>query len=272
MQTWSVTFLIMSACATPMFAQVAPPTRDLDRINWMEFSEWVPARVATVLLPLGTLEAHGVTANGADILAPVAIARAIASKVNAMIAPAVPYGVTGAMDAYPGNFTVPEEPYRAYLRSVLQGLARNKFRNVILLNGHGGAQTAIVGEVAAEVGRSANVRTLVVNWWAYCADITKEVFGNEGGHAGDNETAFIMAIDPALVHRNRYTGPAMTTPNPAPGSWSAYPHPSSIGLYKAGEGYPAFDPAKAKIYFDRVNERIAQLVQDTIRKWDSAGL
>src|SRR5918994_1948727 len=148
----------------------AQTTRELDRINWMEFREYVPSKVTTVLLPLGTLEPHGVTANGADILAPVAIARAIAPRVNAMIAPVIPYGFTGAMDAYPGNFTVPEEPYRAYVRAVLEGLARNRFRNIIIINGHGGGQTAIVSAVAAEVGRAAGVRTLVVNWWAYCAD------------------------------------------------------------------------------------------------------
>jgi creatinine amidohydrolase len=114
-----------------------PSTRELERINWMEFREWVPARSETVLLPLGTLEAHGVTANGADILAPVAIARAIAPRLNAFVAPAVPYGYTGSLDAYPGAFTVPEDVYRAYVRSVLVGLARNRFRNLILLNGQG---------------------------------------------------------------------------------------------------------------------------------------
>jgi creatinine amidohydrolase len=96
----------------------------------------------------GTLEAHGVTANGADILAPVAIARAIAPRLNAFVAPAVPYGFTGSMDAYPGAFTVPEDVYRAYVRSVLVGLARNRFRNLILVNGHGGGQTAVLGALA----------------------------------------------------------------------------------------------------------------------------
>jgi len=148
-------------------AQDRPTTRELDRINWMEFREWVPAKIDTVLLPLGTLEPHGVTANGADILAPVAIARAIAPRVNAMIAPVVPYGVTGSMDAYPGAFTIPEEAYRPYVKAVLQGLAKTHFRNLILVNGHGGPQTAILTSVATEVGREAGVRTLVVNWWSY---------------------------------------------------------------------------------------------------------
>ena len=249
----------------------AQTTRDLDRINWMEFREFVPAKVTTVLLPLGTLEPHGVTANGADILAPVAIAREIAPRLNAFVAPVVPYGFTGSMDAYPGTFTVPEDAYRPYVKAVLAGLAKNGFRNIILINGHGGGQTAVLSSVAAEVGREAKVRTLVINWWSYASDVTLEVFGQDGGHAGENENAFIMAIDPSLVHKGRYS-PEMATANPAPGTWSAYPNPSSIGLYKAGEGYPTFDLAKAKEYYAKVNDKMAALIQEIIRKWDLAGL
>ena len=89
----------------------AAEEREMERINWMEFRELVPARIDTVILPLGTLEGHGVIANGADIVAPVAIARAIAPRVNALIAPVVPYGFTGSMDAYAGAFTIPEEVF-----------------------------------------------------------------------------------------------------------------------------------------------------------------
>src|ERR1700736_6531390 len=254
------------------FRQAEPTTRELERINWIEFREWVPAKIDTVLFPLGTIEPHGVTANGADILAPVAMARAIASRVNAMIAPVVPYGFTGILDAYPGSFTVPEDAYRAYVRAVLVGLAKNKFKNIMMLNGHGGGQTAILSGLAQEVGRETGTRILVVNWWSYCSDVVQEVFGEDGGHAGNTETAYMMAIDPALVSKERYTGPEMATAIPAPNTWSAYPFPSSILLYKEGEGYPMFDLAKAKIYFAKVNEKVARLIQETIEKWDEAGL
>src|SRR5437868_6826862 len=113
-----------------------PSTREMERINWIEFGEFVPAKITTVLLPLGTLEAHGVAANGTDIIAPVAMARSIAARLNAMIAPAIPYGFTGILDAYPGAFTIPEDSYRSYVRAVLMGLARNKFQNLVMLNGH----------------------------------------------------------------------------------------------------------------------------------------
>ena len=257
----------LAACG----AADAQTTRELERINWMELREYVPTKVNTVLLPLGTLEPHGVTANGADIFAPVAIAREIAPRVNAFVAPVVPYGFTGSMDAYPGAFTVPEDAYRSYVRAVLVGLAKNHFKNIILINGHGGGQTAVLSSVAAEVGREAGVRTLVVNWWSYASDVTLEVFGQDGGHAGENENAFMMAIDPSLVHKERYS-PEMATANPAAGTWSAYPSPSTIGLYKAGEGYPTFNLAKAKEYYAKVNDKMAKLVQEIIRKWDMAGL
>jgi creatinine amidohydrolase len=249
-----------------------PSTREMERINWLEFAEWVPAKIKTVLLPLGTLEAHGAIPNGTDIIAPVAIARAIAARVNAVIAPVVAYGFTGVLDAYPGSFTVPENVYREYVRAVLHGLARNKFRNIIMLNGHGGGQTAILSVLAQEVGRETTTRILVVNWWSYCSDITKEVFGEDGGHAGNTETSYILAVDPSLVSETRYSGPEMATAIPAPNTWSAYPFPSSILLYKEGEGYPVFDPAKARTFFDKVNDKIAHLVEQTIKKWDMAGL
>jgi creatinine amidohydrolase len=101
--------------------------------------------------------------------------------------------------------------------------------------------------------------------------VTLEVFGQDGGHAGENENAFMQAIDPALVHKERYSA-EMATANPAPGTWSAYPNPSTIGLYKAGEGYPTFNQAKAKEYYAKVNDKVAKLVQEIIRKWDLAGL
>lgn len=266
--------LALAALAAPLLAAEPPPapsTRDLERINWMELREWVPSRSRTVLLPLGTLEAHGVTANGADILAPVAIARDIAPGLEAFVAPVVPYGFTGSMDAYAGGLTVPEEPYRAYVRAVVVGLARNGFRNVVLVNGHGGGQTALLGALAQDVGREEKVRVLVVNWWSYCADVTQEVFGEDGGHAGDNETAFVQAIDPSLVHPERYKA-AMALANPAPATWIAYPHPTTIGLYKPGQGYPRFDEAKAKEYFRKVCDKVRGLVADTIRRWDEAGV
>jgi creatinine amidohydrolase len=257
--------LLALILTTPLAAQ----EREMERINWMEFKELVPKKIDTVLLPTGTLEPHGVANNGADITAPLAMARAIAPRVNAMIAPAVPYGITGSMEAYPGAFQISEAAYRPYMRDVLAGLAKNGFRNIIILNGHGGPQTAVLQTVAGEVSADRNVRTLVINWWSFASDVTQQVFGEDGGHAGWNETAMIQAIDRTLVHPERYSE-KLATAYPVPGTWSAVPFPSSIGLYKPGQGYPKFDQAKADEYFRKVNEKIAALINETVAKWNAA--
>ncbi|HSE38735.1 MAG TPA: creatininase family protein [Blastocatellia bacterium] len=271
-------FLLLSLCLIAAFgspgAAQTPDivsTREMSDINWMEFSEVVPSKINTVILPTGTLEPHGVINNGADITAPLALARKISREVNAMIAPIIPYGITGSMDAYPGAFSISEAAYRAYTRDVMSGLAKNGFRNIIVINGHGGPQTAVLNQLATEIGHEKRVRTLVINWWSYASDVTLSVFGEDGGHAGWNETAFIQAIDPKLVHKERYSD-ALATPNQPAGTYSAYPAPSSIGLYKEGQGYVKFDQPKADEYFSKVTQKVARLIIEIRRKWDMAGL
>jgi len=247
-------------------------TREMDRINWMEFKEVVPSKINTVLLPTGTLEPHGVVNNGADNTAPTAMAKTIAERTNAMIAPTLPYGMTGSMEAYPGAFQINESAYRPFVKQILEGLAKNGFKNIIILNGHGGGQTAVLNAVAAEVATEKKVRTLVINWWSFASDETKEVFGEDGGHAGLNETAFIQAIDPTLVHPDKYTGAEMTTAYPSAGTWSAVPFPSSIGLYQKGQGFPKFDQKKADEYYKKVTDKVANLINEIVKKWDMAGV
>jgi creatinine amidohydrolase len=265
-----ITFFLALSVATQTSTDIIS-TREMDRINWMEFKETVPSKIDTVLLPTGTLEPHGVINNGADNTAPAAIARSIARNTNAMIAPTLPYGITGSMEAYPGAFQISESAYRPFVKQILEGLAKNGFRNIIILNGHGGGQTAVLQSVAAEVAVEKKVRTLVINWWSFASEETKAVFGEDGGHAGWNETAFIQAIDPTLVHPERYKDD-LATVYPAAGTWSAVPFPSSIGLYQKGQGYPKFDQKKADEYYKKVTDKIAALIIDVRTKWNLAGV
>ena len=262
---------VFSICTIGQTAKDIVSTREMDRINWMEFRDVVPSKIDTVLLPTGTLEPHGVINNGADNTAPFEMAKTIARRTNALIAPTLPYGITGSMEAYPGAFQISESAYRPFVKQILEGLVKNGFRNIIIVNGHGGGQTAVLQSVASEIAVEKRVRTLVINWWSFASDETKEVFGEDGGHAGWNETAFIQAIDPTLVHPEKYNA-EMVTAYPLAGTWSAVPFPSSIGLYQKGQGYPKFDKGKADLYYRKVTDKVAALIIDTVRKWDLAGL
>ena len=267
----SLTLLCCLLAPLAAHAQETPSTRAMNLIGWQEFAEFVPARVETVLLPTGTLEPHGVLPNGSDNLAPEAMANALAERLNAFIAPTLNYGVTGRLQAFPGAFEISTEAYAPFVADILAGLARNGFINIIILNGHGGPQTAILHEVAARASKQHQVRTLVINWWSLATEETFAVFGENGGHAGNNETTYVQAIVPEHIHPERYD-PNMATPYPRNNAWAASPFPSSIGLYEAGQGYPTFDPAQAQTYFTRVNERVATLIEEVIQKWDLARL
>ena len=265
--------LILGGFATAIFGgdTPQPTTRELNLINWMEFQKWVPEHIETVLLPTGTLEPHGVLPNGSDNLAPERMARELAQPLNAFIAPTLNYGVTGSMEAYPGAFSISREAYLAFVTDILKGLARNGFKNIIILNGHGGPQTAILKEAAQTVSTPFKVRILLINWWSLTADVTQEVFHQNGGHAGINETAYIQHIVPEHVHKAWYK-PELAIPYPKGSAWSAVPFPATIGLYEAGEGYPNFDAKQASEYYRKVNTAVLNFIRDVIQKWDDAGL
>jgi creatinine amidohydrolase len=262
---------LTAAAAAPAAAQTKPPTtREMALLCWQEFGELVPARVRTVLVPFGSLEPHGVIPNGTDSLAPEAMARDIAVRVDALIAPTLNYGMTEAMKAYPGAVSIAAETYAPFAEAVLDNLALQGFKNLIVLNGHGG-NTAVLNAAATKVANARRVRVLVVNWWTLADDITKAVFKQNGGHAGNNETAYVQAILPQHVHPERYR-PEMAEPNAPAGAYYTVPVASTILLYEKGQGYPTFDAAQAKEYFRKVNDRVAELILDTIGQWEAAGI
>lgn len=248
----------------------SPTTRQMNLITWTEFQEWVPDKIETVLLPTGSIEPHGVIPNGTDNLAPQAMAIEIAERLNALIAPTLNYGVTPAMQAYPGAISISQAAYGPFIESILTCLAGNKFKNIIILNGHGG-NTSFLQKAAVKISNQQHVRILVINWWSLTSAETLEFFGEDAGHAGNNETAYIQAIVPKHIHPERYDKD-MATPNATGSSWYAVPVPSSIGLYKQGQGYPTFDPKQAQEYFHKVNNKVAALIADIIQKWDKAKL
>lgn len=277
MQSKSLRFSLFLAILLPVTFSVAasaagqsqkPTTRELNLLCWQEFQELVPEVIETVLLPVGSLEPHGVIPNGTDNLAPEAMARDIAERVGALVAPTLNYGITPAMAAYPGAVTISEAAYSSFLRDILHGLADTGFKNIIVLNGHGG-NTAAIQNLVNAVSNEKKVRILMVNWWTLTLDITEEIFGENGGHAGNNETAYMQAILPEYVHPERYSADmAMPTST----AWSAAPVPYSISLYEPGQGYPTFDEKQAVEFFRRVNARVAELINEVTERWDKAGL
>lgn len=159
----------------------------------------MPSRVDTVILPVGTQEAHGVSANGTDALIPDKLAELVAPQVNAFVAPVIPYGRTTSLAAYPGGFEISESTFTLYCKEVMAGLVTCRFKNIVVFNGHGPNRVPL-NKAAAEVSRATGVNIIVIDWWSYCAEVTGEIWGDgaDGGHAGLNENAAVQAINPVL--------------------------------------------------------------------------
>ena len=159
--------------------------------------------------------------------------------------------------------TVEPENFKAYVIDVVDSLADIGFKNVIVLNGHGGNNAALK-EIAVSAHRDLEINIAVIHWWELCEDVTTEFFGHVGGHAGTDETAMVQAIDPDLVDEDTYD-PALAYLFRR--GADIYPVPGSILLYKEGEGYPEFDASRAKEYQARVFTAVGDFVEMVLKKW-----
>jgi len=239
-------------------------TRKLEELNWQEFGKIVPKVTDAVLLPVGTLEAHGVTGLGTDNFIPVSLAERIAVKVNALIAPTIPYGITRSLLPYPGSVTVTSQAFDQYVFEVACGLADAGFRRIVFLNGHGG-NTETLKALSPRLYREKKVYNLVLDWWTHCPEEVSAVYGHAGGHAGTDETALVQVDHPEQVRRELYKKDLAFLSQPG---LAATPFPGSIILYEKGEGYPDFDPAKAGKLMDMISRKVEQTILDVFQRWN----
>jgi creatinine amidohydrolase len=236
----------------------------LEQMNWMEFGELVPRKIDTVLLPVGTIEAHGVTNLGTDVSIPMFISERIADDLKAIIAPPVYYGVTRSLYSYPGSLTVSSPTFENYLAEILLSLSQKGFSRILVMNGHGGHINELKS-AAMRAHLEGKAKVAVIEWWVLCEELTKEFFGETGGHSGLDENAAVMAIDSKLVKKSLYKKEmAFEMKN----GMYCLPAPGSILLYKEGEGYPQFDQKKAKLYMNKVTAKIKDEILVLLNKWD----
>lgn len=244
------------------------PSRELQRLHWRQVQGLVPGRVRTLILPVGTVEAHGSACLGTDNYIPESISLAIAEKLDALVAPIVNHGITRSLIRYPGGTTVSPETFAAYVSEIIASAALTGFKEFFIMNGHGGNNSALK-QLALDLHREKGLCIAVIHWWELVEKMTAEHFGHAGGHAGTDETAMIIALDPALADQKSYTPDLAYTF--VPGA-DIYPVPGTILLYKEGEGCPEFDLPKAKQYQGKVFAAVESFCLMVQSRWRAAGL
>lgn len=169
----------------------------LQQISWPQAKAYF-AENDLVILGVGSTECHGRhIALGTDTLVPEKILDLVEERAPGwLIAPFVPYGNCDDLMGYPGSISLGPDVLRQVMTKITDALYRCGARRFAIVNGHGGNIRTL-----EEVGCALNRRgawCALLNWWKMAGEINPAW---AGGHGGGQETAAMLAVDPAFVDR-----------------------------------------------------------------------
>jgi len=132
-------------------------------MNWMQLERRL-AEDDRAVVPLGSTEQHAYLSLATDNLLAEKVAVEAAEPLGVPVFPTIAYGVTPHFTAYPGTISLRIATLLAVIEDVLEGLAAQGFRRILIVNGHGG--NAPAQAFASEwMSRGAGARVRFHNWW-----------------------------------------------------------------------------------------------------------
>ena len=199
-----------------------PPTVVLGEMTTLEVEAFVREH-QTVIVPVGSTEQHGPHAPLlTDVLIPQEVARRVAPRVGAVVAPAVNYALSYPHVGFTGVVHIRIPTFMALVEDLCASLAAIGFTKIVFLNGHYDNTYAIAYACASAASRMpAGVRAFPVNYWDGMtrAEAAEYFDPSNGLHANRGETSAVLAIDPGLVDMdlaNEEFPPFPEVTNPGP--------------------------------------------------------
>jgi creatinine amidohydrolase len=159
-----------------------------------------------VILPVGALEAHGPHLPlGADQIQAEATAEALAPRLDALVAPTLPYGSCTGTRPFPGTVNLSLGTLSRLVQELLEELARSGVRRVLVLSGHAAqGHMAALREGAEEaVRRVPALRVAVLSDYDFVYELRGKLSPPTDGHGGLLETSRILAMRPEVVGPDR---------------------------------------------------------------------
>lgn len=208
-------------------------------LTWPEYAERV--RRSVVILPVGSTEQHGPHLPlGADALQVTEVARRLAVRVGALVAPTIPYGYrsaprSGGGEIFPGTTSLSGEALTLVVRDVLRALVRHGARRIVVLDGHYENNMFLHEAISLVLDEPHpdDLRILKVLWVDPIPTRELERAWPAGfpgwalEHAAHLETSTILALRPDLVERQAIAPPGPVELPP----YDVYPQP--VGLVPA---------------------------------------
>jgi creatinine amidohydrolase len=155
-----------------------------------------------VIFPAGSVEQHGPhLPAGTDIFASLAIGEEVARRMDGLVLPAVPFGVTPMHMPFEGTITFTPETYIAVVKEVCTSTAKHGAKDLLIINWHEGNIPSLA--IAAESLHRDHGMTVLTAQACYVA---AEMYGKDMGgltHGGEIEAHAVLAYRPDLVHLDR---------------------------------------------------------------------
>lgn len=185
------------------------PSVWMHELSWDEIAEQLKSD-DVALLPIGATEQHG---HHAPLLLDTGWASVVseeaAKQAGCLVAPPLHYGWSHGHMAFPGTLGLRAETLTAVAVDVGECLIRHGFKRIVLVNGNRMANLAPMEIAAVKLRMSTGALVAVAD----CGLLAKEAVaaladGGAGtlGHAGESETAMVLAYYPHLVDMSRAPG------------------------------------------------------------------
>jgi creatinine amidohydrolase len=159
-----------------------------------------------VILPVGALEAHGPHLPlGSDQIQAEVTALELAERVDALVAPTVPYGSAPGARQFPGTVSLSMEELETHVAGVLSELARTGVRRLLVLSGHGerGHMAALREAGERAMREHPGLKVVVLCDYEFVYELRGQDAPASDGHAGLLETSRVMALAPETVGAQR---------------------------------------------------------------------
>lgn len=165
-----------------------------------------------VLIPIGHTEQHGhhlPLSTDTLIIGEIGRGTAVAAPDEAICLPPFPYGASTHRSSFAGTLNVGGRTFEDFWLAIVDTLVERGFRKMYLMSGHGGNCSFLVN-VAKYAGERHRRIFCATAWLHTNGHIAGPVLsatrlsGIGGmGHAGELETAMILALRPDLTHMER---------------------------------------------------------------------
>lgn len=132
-------------------------------MNWMMVEDYL-TRDDRCVLPLGSTEQHAYLSLSTDSVLAERLAVDAAEPLGVPVFPVLAYGITPYFRAFPGTITLQFQTYFSIVRDILDGMAEQGFKRILIVNGHGG-NAPVLGLVGEWTANHPDVRVKFHNWW-----------------------------------------------------------------------------------------------------------